>query len=311
MSFRELLDAVLADEANDAPRLVLADWLTEHGDPRGALITAQLRGDEKRAQSLVKKHYAELLGPIADFTIKKDVRFARGFLHALPLILRGDPGEIDRLLACAADPRWSTVRELSVYQPSGALLDFFTHPNLGRLASLVSIDCGVVNSFAIRPSRPALRRLGIAGSLLNVNLDLLSSAFPLLTSITLFAHEPEMLHAHPLALRLVELRMLHVAPNITARALQAPPNIHRVTFGDVIDDVTVTLSRQDGEPFRRLELRQCVSRPGAIPGSIARARYTLREFGSILPRGSIVEVDAPPSLATEFAAEIAALQRTD
>src|SRR5690606_10001290 len=38
----ELLAAVHADPDDDAPRLVYADWLSGHGDPRGEFITLQI-----------------------------------------------------------------------------------------------------------------------------------------------------------------------------------------------------------------------------------------------------------------------------
>lgn len=38
----KLLAQILANPADDQARLVYADWLTEHGDPRGELITVQL-----------------------------------------------------------------------------------------------------------------------------------------------------------------------------------------------------------------------------------------------------------------------------
>jgi uncharacterized protein (TIGR02996 family) len=41
----ELLDAVRAAWEDDAAWAVLADWLTEHGDPRGALVARELSGE--------------------------------------------------------------------------------------------------------------------------------------------------------------------------------------------------------------------------------------------------------------------------
>jgi len=42
--------------ADDAPRLILADWLEEHGDPRGTFVRVQVErarlpeGDPRRAE---------------------------------------------------------------------------------------------------------------------------------------------------------------------------------------------------------------------------------------------------------------------
>ncbi|MBS1123555.1 MAG: hypothetical protein H6Q90_5783 [Deltaproteobacteria bacterium] len=61
---RLLLDAIIADPDDDAPRLVYADWLVERADPRGELIIVQcelarLGGKGKRAE--LKHREAELL----------------------------------------------------------------------------------------------------------------------------------------------------------------------------------------------------------------------------------------------------------
>src|SRR5262245_65825725 len=38
----DFLRAILAEPDEDAPRLVYADWLDEHGDPRGEFIRLQI-----------------------------------------------------------------------------------------------------------------------------------------------------------------------------------------------------------------------------------------------------------------------------
>jgi uncharacterized protein (TIGR02996 family) len=78
---------------DDAPRLVLADWLEERGDPRGELIRAQLgrtrfAQEERRAEwnearrreaALLAEHAAGWLGPLADRV--ELATFARGLLQ--------------------------------------------------------------------------------------------------------------------------------------------------------------------------------------------------------------------------------------
>jgi uncharacterized protein (TIGR02996 family) len=49
--------SVYADPQNDSPRLVLADWLMERGDPRGEFIHRQVSG-----QKLTKQDKALQLG---------------------------------------------------------------------------------------------------------------------------------------------------------------------------------------------------------------------------------------------------------
>jgi uncharacterized protein (TIGR02996 family) len=70
MPDHESLLAAVFEARDDAPRLVYADWLTDHGDPRGEFIQAQCRlarmaeGDparpalERREQELLALHEA-------------------------------------------------------------------------------------------------------------------------------------------------------------------------------------------------------------------------------------------------------------
>ena len=91
----DLLAAVLASPADDAPRLVLADSLLEQGDPRGEFIIAQcklagrlLRRDrsrlEARAAELLAEHQEEWLAPIG--LGDSYVTWARGFVESVSLV---------------------------------------------------------------------------------------------------------------------------------------------------------------------------------------------------------------------------------
>lgn len=108
-----LENAILADPEDLAARSAYADWLTEHGDPRGEFIQCQLaledeslnaasRKDlQKRENDLLKRHQGEWLGRLGPMLMKnpkvthpedfqKSVpnykyRFARGFLDALQI----------------------------------------------------------------------------------------------------------------------------------------------------------------------------------------------------------------------------------
>jgi uncharacterized protein (TIGR02996 family) len=80
-----LLAAVRADPADDAPRLVYADWLDEHGQPeRAEFIRVQCelaRRDDpalrRREAELVAAHHDNLAGPLAAPHLR--FRFERGF----------------------------------------------------------------------------------------------------------------------------------------------------------------------------------------------------------------------------------------
>ncbi len=96
---RQFLDAIIAAPDDDAPRLVYADWLTEHGDPRGELIQVQCTlaaGDPSqpgaphpnhvtlaaRSRQLVHAHGKEWLAPIKQYLYQHHTHgWQRGFLN--------------------------------------------------------------------------------------------------------------------------------------------------------------------------------------------------------------------------------------
>jgi uncharacterized protein (TIGR02996 family) len=90
-SVEQLRDAVLADPADDAPRLVLADLLAEQGDPRGELIAVQCelaRGGSPREaalrareQALLSAHGARWVGEGVAGALR--VEFRRGFAEVV------------------------------------------------------------------------------------------------------------------------------------------------------------------------------------------------------------------------------------
>ena len=93
LSYEELLAAVLADPQSDAPRLVLADWLMERGDPRGELISVQCdlaRGAPREAElrerevALLSAHGAQWMGPLGRDVLQ--VRFRRGFVESVEIL---------------------------------------------------------------------------------------------------------------------------------------------------------------------------------------------------------------------------------
>lgn len=116
----KLLAAVYANPADDAPRLVYADWLLERNDPRGELISLQFqrrRGEgtpatEEREKELLKRHGKAWLGPLAPvISFGKNYsgsRFERGFLAVADIIL--SVGK--KLEPLMTDPAWATVEEL-------------------------------------------------------------------------------------------------------------------------------------------------------------------------------------------------------
>lgn len=74
-----LFDAVYAAPEDDAPRLVLADLLTQKGDPRGELISLQCGArDEKRERELIKTHGKKWLAHFGP-SLGAEVEWRRGF----------------------------------------------------------------------------------------------------------------------------------------------------------------------------------------------------------------------------------------
>ena len=115
MTGADLLAQVYAAPDDDAPRAVYADWLLEHGDPRGEFIALQLlraqgggtpeQADRERA--LLVAHAAAWLAPLP--IRAAGVRFERGFVSACETT-----GFLDDSAA------WATVREVDSVPASDA-----------------------------------------------------------------------------------------------------------------------------------------------------------------------------------------------
>jgi uncharacterized protein (TIGR02996 family) len=109
-----LLRAVLANPADDAPRLVYADWLDERGDPRGEYLRADLevaRPQPRGRWFLEKVERAQELQARCDpGWVLAVSRGCRGRVIGLTLYQRAgewDPGSPVRL----ANPGWVLVEE--------------------------------------------------------------------------------------------------------------------------------------------------------------------------------------------------------
>lgn len=151
-----LRQAVLDAPGDDARRLVLADWWTERGDPRGELVALQLEregltSDDPRRRELLARedelleaHGARWLGPMAELA---RVRFRRGFVEELTLL---EAEGLDALGAfCAREPvtrlTVATARRVDVLRLAQA-------PWLARLEAL-----------AFESERSGAGRLGLSG----------------------------------------------------------------------------------------------------------------------------------------------------
>src|SRR4051812_47064587 len=86
---RGLLGACRANPEDDGARLILADWLEEHADPRGEFVRIQIERSQlpdwdsrqgalaRREAALLRLHHAEWLGGLAPRSAGAD--FRRGF----------------------------------------------------------------------------------------------------------------------------------------------------------------------------------------------------------------------------------------
>lgn len=109
---RRLREAVWLDPASDAPRMVYADYLLEHEDPLGELISIQL--DRARTGAAITEHELELitrhgrraLGPAA--LLLSSWVLERGFLQSAQVRYGTIPDEAAHELV------WSTVERLAI-----------------------------------------------------------------------------------------------------------------------------------------------------------------------------------------------------
>lgn len=108
-----LLQAIYDDPADDHPRQVYADALTDAGDVRGEFISLQLARAQGRGSSKAALRESKLLGEpaqraewAAPFAPQNGVRFSRGFVESVNVGGR-DTGKIVKA------PQWQTVTRVT------------------------------------------------------------------------------------------------------------------------------------------------------------------------------------------------------
>ncbi|MFZ5438764.1 MAG: TIGR02996 domain-containing protein [Myxococcota bacterium] len=107
----ELLAMVYEHPADDGPRLVYADFLTERGDPRGEFISGQLTKPRTKEQlaaekALLKKHGKAWLGVLAPL-LGADFEFRRGFVAKGLVKFK----HLQHAQEHATHPEWATLEE--------------------------------------------------------------------------------------------------------------------------------------------------------------------------------------------------------
>lgn len=131
---RRLLAAVQEAPGDDHPRLVLADALSEQGDPRGEFIARQFAHARGELTMGEREHMQRLLSTAGvrwfdglHAQVSPTAVFHKGFLREVALVTRApDP----------ALPAWRTVEALEVGGVAAPLARFLAHPNLARVHTL-------------------------------------------------------------------------------------------------------------------------------------------------------------------------------
>jgi uncharacterized protein (TIGR02996 family) len=132
MAQRDVFLAEIRDDPDDdVPRLVLGDWLADHGDPRGEFIQidvrlasiaegAERRELEERRRQLLAAHATDWLGPLMD--VAAAWSWERGMLH---LTLRASRLHGDKGLFAIPDEAFAWIEGVCLRQVSDMTHSFW------------------------------------------------------------------------------------------------------------------------------------------------------------------------------------------
>ena len=144
----QLFEDVYADPSDDTARRVLAEWLLAHGDPRGELISLQLRRLEHepsgaaqvRERALLAEHAATWLGPLARLARNRGSVFERGFPVALEI-----KAVVARLIEAEQGHReWATLERVSFARRAQGSVSIFS-PHMRAIRELEHVcDAGLL-----------------------------------------------------------------------------------------------------------------------------------------------------------------------
>lgn len=203
---RSLLDRVLAAPADVEARLVFADWLTEHGDPRGEFIQLQCSlnrplvdasgrawkrplfdGDpaelEKRERKLLSLHQKEWVAPFRH--VVRTWNWSRGFVES---VVADTQAYVD---GAAVLFSWTPVVEVKLTAMKKSMLHALAgEPTTARLrlldVSFQKLDAAALSEFSA-PTFAGLQSLNLAGNRFGQpGADVLSTiVLPSLEALTL------------------------------------------------------------------------------------------------------------------------------
>jgi uncharacterized protein (TIGR02996 family) len=164
------LEHVCASPDDDAPRLIFADWLDEHNDPRGEFIRiqialARLAADDPRRTELANResvllarYRAKWSEPLRGFA--GGTEFARGFIETAVVDARTFV-RMGHVLF-----HLSPLRHIRLLDVGSSLTRVMTSPNLARLSAITifaqHIDDRLTRALVDSPHLDNLRSLNIA-----------------------------------------------------------------------------------------------------------------------------------------------------
>jgi uncharacterized protein (TIGR02996 family) len=168
----ELMAGVLAAPDDDGPRLVLADWLMEHGDPRGEFIAVQCAAAqipygeqrekaadlEERSLDLRKRYAATWTSFFRGMKQRPQYEFHRGFIHHVRVMR---PEHLDATIArvLAVEPVESLTLE-NLHADLEGTRRTLALPRLAAISRLVAIAYNVKDQLAeLLVEAPTLHRL--------------------------------------------------------------------------------------------------------------------------------------------------------
>jgi len=241
----ELFAAVYEAPDDDGPRLVLADFLLERGDPRGELLSLQLSGArtkdaESRALAIIRKHQKAWMGALSPHLkyflypsvaaidpLGINMWWRRGFLagcNAMPTK--------PKLVKLADDPKWSTFERVSSlrYDRKDELDDALRRL-FARMRALRVLDATNAYAVTMVAETPTAARLE--------QVDYYTSLDEYLASLECLAAMPK--------LRVADVRLHYQAEPtlmpVIASGLLARPALERFAFRNL------TLTRTAGGPW--------------------------------------------------------------
>lgn len=281
---QRLREAVWADPASDAPRMVFADYLLDHGDPMGDMIALQLErartgaAVSERELELVVAHGRRMLGPVGLWI--RRWTFERGFLAAATPV-----PEIP--FEAATHALWSTVERLALTNSNHRVLD---NPDLRALHTLHATD---EVAFALARRTEPLPIRALASALPHVGLGLAGE------HVDVFDHRGAFDRVKVLSLSAWHLERALDRPVLESRLITQLERLD-LTFTSIrIDDLQMWRRWFDTSPLASLSIQVPLAQddppPGVVPGQQFATRPT-RFVCAAIDRASAaitVELDEP------------------